>query len=983
MRILKAAAGFMAGVCFSSAALAQFAGGSGSISDPYQVQTPEQFANISANPSYWSSSFELISDLNMARYDGIGENTNYVIIAADTDPESPGFQGQPFTGSIDGAGHQISNLRIDGKSNDFVGLIGNVGHGGTITNLKLSDAVITNIGTNGGILAGQSSGSITGCEVSGSVRGNENIGGLIGCSQAGSIENCRAQVHVSGKYYIGGLLGYNNSGSMLNNQVMTDSEVYGVSASTHLGGLIGYSKGELVNCSSKAIVTGNNSTYVGGLIGYSLHSSLVKCFSDASVIAEGSSSYVGGLIGYCNSIDLEQCYNKGSVTAAIAPYVGGLVGYSLDSNINLGYSWGNVEGLNFVGGLIGYYDFGTIYYTYCFGQVTGNGYAGGLVGCNKYGNIYYSLWNKTSASNVILTVGADIGGQLVKVYGKSTDEMQMFTTFAMVNFDIKDLSINGTEDIWERDLNTLMPVFTWQDDAVLFSGGNGTVEDPFLIASALDLYRIVDYKWEYFNSHFKLISDIDMNEYDGQDGRKSFRIIGDNEPFSSQTVGKTYISSFNFIFKGSFDGNGHTIRNIKLNFPEKYYCGMFGIASAQVQIKNLNIDNCIVNGGQYTGGLVGQSEGVISGCTIEDLAVTGSTNSGGLIGYNKAGSITNCHVSGSIDSASNAIGGLAGYSTGTITESSALCTVNGNESVGGLCGSYSGQINNCQSTSNVTGYRRIGVLIGSSTSTGSVTSCKSYGYASGNDYVGGIVGYNTSLVSKCMSAAEITSTYNGGGLIGYCDTNSILSASYSEAVVNNAIYGGGLIGQNSYGQIKDCYNIGIVNSNSTNCGAVVGISYGSVTNCYSAASGMPANIRGFIGSGSGTYSNCYWNSEIAETTNGIGDNSADPATIIACSTAEMKQKATFAGFDFIGTEDGTDDIWEIRQDAEYPRLTWQTKTTGDIAGSYDVDIADICAIAECWLTEAGQQGWNDDIDIADNDKIDVMDFAVIASNWLK
>ncbi len=950
--MFKVAAGVIAGFCLSSAALAQFAGGSGTISDPYTIETPAQFAHMSGNSAYWSSSFELVNDIDLSGYDGQDGNPAYDIMAADTDPDSPGFQGTAFTGRLNGAGHKITNLHIAADNNDYTGLIGYIGYGGNITNLEIADAVITNAGSCCGILAGQSSGSVIGCQISGNAQGYEYIGGLIGYSQAGSIENCQGDVQVNGRFSVGGLLGCNDGGSIYNSKVFAGSHITGETSSNNIGGLVGYNKGELNSSSSRATVTGVNSTYVGGLVGYIEHSNVVKCFADADVVSSGSSLYIGGLVGYGSTIDFEECYSRGDVTAESSSFVGGLIGYGLNINVLNAYSWGDIAGMNYVGGLFGFNDFGTAYYTYSAGAVSGSAYVGGYVGCNKYGNLYYSLWDSTRASGVSFTAGANIGGELDTVYAKRTDQMEQYLTFAEVRFDIRDMLLNGTDDIWQRDTSNLLPVFTWQDDAMLFSGGSGTEEDPFLIATALDLYRIADYKWEYYGSHYRQAADIDMIDYDGLEGRKAYRIIGDNEYFTSKSVGKGYVNAFYFLFSGAYDGAGYTISNLSIERLNDNYSGMVGVLTAEGELKNIALEGCRVNAYQYTGAIAGQSEGVVSGCTV-DVDMTAQYCSGGVVGYNK-GTISDCSCTGSIETESNNIGGVAGSSNNLIENCSTSITVNAHNRSGGIVGENNG----------------------------SVINCHSEGVVNGWDNVGGVAGWSYSVVDRCSSVVSVDGASNTGGVIGYNEGRGVITSCFSQGTTAGTYNVGGLAGIN-YGTVNNCYSTNDIVTGSTSAGAAFGSSSGIVSNCYTAGSGLAGNIRGFAGSLSGTYSNCYWDSEIAGVTNGVGGTGDDPVEVVALGTAEMMQRASFAGFDFIGDEDGTDDLWSIREGYAYPRLTWQPVAVGDIAGSYAVDSADIYALAGYWLTEAGDPEWNKAVDIVDDNRIDLLDLAAIAVNWLK
>jgi len=76
-----------------------------------------------------------------------------------------------------------------------------------------------------------------------------------------------------------------------------------------------------------------------------------------------------------------------------------------------------------------------------------------------------------------------------------------------------------------------------------FSGGSGSKTNPYLIATPGDLKKIGDNSI-YWGDHFKLTSDLNLTG-----------------------VAMTPIGNFNTRFRGTFDGNGHTIANLTINKP--------------------------------------------------------------------------------------------------------------------------------------------------------------------------------------------------------------------------------------------------------------------------------------------------------------------------------------------------------------------------------------------------------------------------------
>lgn len=174
-------------------------------------------------------------------------------------------------------------------------------------------------------------------------------------------------------------------------------------------------------------------------------------------------------------------------------------------------------------------------------------------------------------------------------------------------------------------------------------------------------------------------------------------------------------------FKGTFDGNGHTISGI------------------------------VVNKTNSTGFIV-SNHGTVKNLTLEDAKITGSSNVGAVAGENWS-TIENCHVTGASKiTGSNAIGGVVGLNNAvngvTILACHVAkeCKVSGSQSmVGGIVGlSIGGQITGCYALCSLEGFDMIGGICGNLSNT-SLTACYSKcSYIPGYSDVGGIAGYNAS-----------------------------------------------------------------------------------------------------------------------------------------------------------------------------------------------------------------------------------------------
>lgn len=121
-------------------------------------------------------------------------------------------------------------------------------------------------------------------------------------------------------------------------------------------------------------------------------------------------------------------------------------------------------------------------------------------------------------------------------------------------------------------------------------------------------------------------------------------------------------------FKGNFNGNGKIINGLVINRPEEDYIGLFGSISYKSEVKNLGIENAVMSGHNYVGGLVGY---VSFGGAVKNTYTTGKVEGtsyvGGVVGYNIDGyvnkSYSTCIVKGT-----SLVGGIAGASNGMISD---------------------------------------------------------------------------------------------------------------------------------------------------------------------------------------------------------------------------------------------------------------------------------------------------------------------------
>ncbi|MBO5870238.1 MAG: hypothetical protein J6Q89_05755, partial [Clostridia bacterium] len=237
-----------------------------------------------------------------------------------------------------------------------------------------------------------------------------------------------------------------------------------------------------------------------------------------------------------------------------------------------------------------------------------------------------------------------------------------------------------------------------------FAGGDGTEGNPYLIANKTQLNNVR----YYFDASFKLIADIEFDDSDFEEG-------GD---FYNDGAGFVPIGMKNYPFTGTFDGDGHVIKNLYVNIETDttIYAGLIGYNKGT--IKNLgmidgNVSATSPNSHAYAGGIAGYNDyGTITNCyNTGKVSATSSSSyayAGGIAGYNYCETTENCYNTGNVSATSSKshayAGGIAGKNYGTITNCYNTGDVSASSSpayAGGIAGHSDGTITNCYNTGDV------------------------------------------------------------------------------------------------------------------------------------------------------------------------------------------------------------------------------------------------------------------------------------------
>ena len=198
-------------------------------------------------------------------------------------------------------------------------------------------------------------------------------------------------------------------------------------------------------------------------------------------------------------------------------------------------------------------------------------------------------------------------------------------------------------------------------------------------------------------------------------------------------IGTDYDNSY----KGTFDGGGHTITGLTFTTNDEY-AGLFGCLNRAGTVKNVVMEGVQITSNQIyggsIGGVVGYSWGTIENCSVSG-SVSGTVYVGGVVGAQIGGSITGCSSSATVKGTVD-VGGVAGQ-----TNSSATLTA---------CYATGNVIIEIDPKKNIAGGSLVGMNAGSSLlacyATGNVTST---GSSTGKVHIGGFLGNNYTTVTAC------------------------------------------------------------------------------------------------------------------------------------------------------------------------------------------------------------------------------------------
>ncbi len=424
----------------------------------------------------------------------------------------------------------------------------------------------------------------------------------------------------------------------------------------------------------------------------SIHSATIKNLGiDSGSVFGGSRS--AGFVASAKDSTIDNCYNKADVRSSADCNAGLVAQLGGNSELRNCYSNCKVRGTSISGGIIGYIvSKANVSVTNCYhaGSLTDTKGRCGFIG------FYYT--SGASMPESVTVAGCYCTQALKCAEVVDNDSIERYSeSFQISSAKLVSAAISLGADFiydceWENDG---YPVLTWQCSTVL-------PEDSVLTTSAqlrMLAYMVNSGADDFAGKTIKLGSDINLVF------REWIPIGGNSESTAAQ-----------YTFRGTFDGNGHVIRNLRIT-TGNFLLGLFGDVGAAT-IKNVGVRGGYISGTDYIGGIAGRiRRSVIQNC-FSDVMTIGGRFVGGVIGISGSGNncVENCYYTGNVSATGNA-GGIVAYCSGDVSNFNMKnCynagVISGSAYSGGLIGGIHENANSITATNSYTA--NCAVLVGSS-----------------------------------------------------------------------------------------------------------------------------------------------------------------------------------------------------------------------------------------------------------------------------
>lgn len=783
--------------------------GDGSDNNGWIIKSEEDLKAIGSVREYpagnavweFSDTYELHNDIELT-----GEWTP---IAGNFVKVGSSVQLQYFSGKFIGNQHTIKNLTMT-KDNYYAGLFGAVNEMAEITSLKLDNVNISGYYYYAGALVGLSEGAkIDRVQVTNAKITAKECTTLTKLNYIVSYDPAtgRAETEVQDENNIGGIVGLNKA--YISGSIISHSKI---SLSTFSGAI-------------SVQVTASVPTYysIGGIVGYNLGGEIHN--NKATVVYSIAE-------GIANNPDTAKCQ------------VGGIIGTSYIHNPNANTFTENkdrevVYAIVMNNLAIVNYDNATARMGGVIGQVA---YA--TPGIIIPSSIPVTDALKATVARMNTNIASRISGNFYYANGsteltanydncnaKGLADLKKIETFKNANWSISTPDKAGEETpAW----------IIVEDETVAEVNLEGVNENHAYSLTVIELNQanFAEFVAKMMNNEnrtaqkywlsreYKLVEDIDLGALFATWTPIAYR---ENDP----------------TFSGTFDGNGHTIKNMNIvnikdvdtNELNYVAVGFFASVGTAGIVKNVKFENVKIDMANCGGAIAGLNYGLIENCQVVDIKIADSIKAGFVVGHNHGIIRTTKTVEVKQVEGEEAAEPVLQYTVlASTTNTNSIINKNKTNSIflGGITGYNDGKIIGAKIESNfeITGETIVeGALLkmiggiagynGGEIISSAVEAANIKDMSRVYTYIGGIAGLSNGLIEKCHAGlagegyssikiiAELNQANNMvGGIVGQLSIDATIKQSFVKADIS-AFYVGG-IAANLFGNVQECYVLGTI-----------------------------------------------------------------------------------------------------------------------------------------------------------------------------
>ncbi|MCC5927231.1 MAG: T9SS type A sorting domain-containing protein [Bacteroidetes bacterium] len=578
--------------------------GSGTDKAPFEISTIEHLYWVTQNENTWADHFVLTSDINLSAsldwedgFEPIGNTTT------------------EFTGVFDGQGFSLETYYTFRP--DRTGMFGVIGNEGIVRNLNLTNGFVYGNHFVGGI-AGVNKGTIERVSYEGLVKGTgetliRGVGGLVGRNQGNitlsrSMGTVESETRDSMSSGAAGLTMQNDG--VITRSFSTADVTGGVSA-----GFVGTNTGRIENTFSTGVVSGSRTAT--GFVGSNAEEAVIKnSYSSSPVLAsdpEADDVTLTGFIGETDSEDEENIFTDGSWGNPIDEHAVTLTAAQMrDAASFTGFDFTDIWSIN---------------------QGQSFPYLQSIEPDNLPGDFPQPLAPANLTENtstfpefewLAYLDAVSYSIQVERLPAAASDVIEV-DGLTGTSHTLQGALEANREYRWSVRAQTATGASSWSPYQTFttreFAGGEGTVEDPFLISSITELDNVRN----HLSSHFRLLNNIDA----------SFETGDPDGVLWNNGRGLRSISMFFEYFTGTFDGGGYSISGLHMS-DAFTTMGLFGYVAPSGVIKRLGLIDVSIRDFNLGGGIVGHNEGLLKESHITGTISgdRGGSRAGGLVGIN-------------------------------------------------------------------------------------------------------------------------------------------------------------------------------------------------------------------------------------------------------------------------------------------------------------------------------------------------------------